>query len=206
VRLDQVFPALEGIGCAWAPETIWDEQAGKLMVYFTMRFGNGRNGLYYAYVDDDFTRLETRPERLFQYPRDVSIIDADITKVGDTFHLFYVVHEEGSGIKHAQSNHVNRGYVYEDGWVDQETVACEAPNVWKRIGSDTYVLMVDVFGIKPHNFGFYETRDFRQFDSLGHFNAGPMKTTNFSSPKHASVVALTLAEAKTLATRWNFEF
>jgi hypothetical protein len=206
VRLDKAFPELENIGCAWAPETIWDEEAGKMMVYFTMRFGKGNNGLYYCYANDEFTLLETSPKVLFKYPRDVSIIDADITKVGDTYHMFYVSHEDGSGIKHAQSPHVNRGYAYEDARIDMETVACEAPNVWKRIGSDTYVLMVDVFGIKPHNFGFYETRDFQHFESLSRFNEGPMKATNFSSPKHASAVALTSAEAHNLSRHWNCEF
>jgi hypothetical protein len=209
VRLDEVFPGLGDIGCVWAPETAWDEEAGRLMVYFTMRFGTGRNGLYYSYADEGFTRLETPPEPLFRYPREVSIIDGDITKAGDTYHLFYVAHEAEnrfSGIKHAQSKQINRGYIYEDGWIDQESVACEAPNVWKRIGSDTYVLMVDIFGIETHNFGFYETRDFQHFESLGRFNEGPMKSTNFTSPKHAGVVPLTLAEAQNLAAHWNFEF
>lgn len=206
VRLDKAFPELENIGCAWAPETIWDEEAGKLMVYFTLRFGNGNNGLYYSYADDDFTRLETRPEPLFHYPVEVSVIDGDITQVGDTFHLFYVAHDGRAGIKHAQSKTINRGYGFEDAWIDSENVACEAPNVWKRIGSDTYVLMVDVYGIEPHTFGFYETRDFDHFEPLGRFNEGVMKTTNFSSPKHASVVALTRSEAQTLAAHWNFEF
>ena len=50
VRLDTAFPGYEEIGCAWAPETIYDKTEGKLMIYFTMRFGNGRNKLYYAYT------------------------------------------------------------------------------------------------------------------------------------------------------------
>jgi len=61
VRVDQAFPGFEDIGCAWAPETIYDPDQGKMMIYFTMRFGNGLNKVYYAYTDDDFTRLETRP-------------------------------------------------------------------------------------------------------------------------------------------------
>jgi hypothetical protein len=54
-----------------------------------------------------------------------------------------------------------------------ETVACEASNIWKHINSDIYVLMVDIFGITPHDFGFHETRGFREIESLGRFYQGP---------------------------------
>jgi len=64
-RMDLAFPELEDIGCVWAPETIYDEEAGKLMVYYTMRLKNELNRLYYSYVDDDFTRLVTAPRLLF---------------------------------------------------------------------------------------------------------------------------------------------
>jgi len=205
-RLDTAFPELGDIGCAWAPETIFDEESGRLMVYFTMRFGNGNNRLYYAYADDAFTKLETVPELLFTYPRDISYIDADITRVGDRYHMFYVPHEEGAGIKQAVSEQINRGYVYDPAWCDPEPTACEAPNVWKRIGTDTYVLMYDIYGITPHNFGFSETTDFVHFTPIGRFNEGIMQATNFSSPKHGAIIPLTENEAQALAAHWGFDF
>lgn len=37
-RIDKAFPDHFGqLGCAWAPETIWDPEEGRLMVYFTIR-------------------------------------------------------------------------------------------------------------------------------------------------------------------------
>lgn len=54
--------------------------------------------------------------------------------------------------------------------------------------------MYDIYGINPHNFGFSETTDFKTFTNLGRFNEGVMKAVNFSSPKHAAVIHLTLAE------------
>ena len=48
----------------------------------------------------------------------------------------------------------------------------EAPNLWKRIGEDRWVLMYDVYGQKVHNFGFSETSDFVHFTPLGQFNQG----------------------------------
>lgn len=62
--------------------------------------------------------------------------------------------------------------------------------MWKRIGEDKWVLMYDVYSVKPNNMGFSETNDFVHFTNLGHFNAGVMKTTNFSSPKHGAVMHL----------------
>jgi hypothetical protein len=203
LRVDQAFPGLEDIGCAWAPETVYDEQKKKLMLYFTMRFKNGKNKLYYTYMNDAFTKMETFPKLLFEYPKDVSYIDADITKVGNKYHMFYVPHDGMAGIKQAVSDSINTGYVYDEKSVDPEPKACEAPNVWKHIGTNTYVLMYDIYGITPHNFGFSETSDFINFKNLGHFNEGVMKATNFSSPKHAAVIHLTKKEAQRLAKHWK---
>lgn len=205
LRVDQAFPGLEEVGCAWAPQTIYDPQAGKMMLYFTIRFEKGRNQMVYTYMNDEFTKMETYPQLLFLYPRDTNAIDADITKVGDTFHLFYTPHHDGAGVKHAQSSSINSGYAYEPDWVDPEPKACEGPTVWKRIGEEKWVLMYDCFGIDPHNFGFSETTDFKTYKNLGYFNQGVMKATNFSSPKHGSVVHLTRQEADRLAKHWGLE-
>ena len=203
VRVDQAFPGFSEIGCAWAPQTIYDARKKKLMVYFTMRFGRGRNRLYYSYVDDAFTKLETEPRLLFEYPKDRSYIDGDIVQAGDKFHLFYVPHDGTPGIKQAVSDSLTSGYVYDPAPCDPEPKACEAPNVWKRIGQDKWVLMYDCYGIQPPNFGFSETSDFKTFTNLGRFNEGVMKTTNFSSPKHGAVIPLTRAEARRLADHWK---
>lgn len=203
LRVDQAFPGLENIGCAWAPETTYDPVRKKLMLYFTMRFGNGKNKVYYAYMNDDFSKMETEPKVIFEYPKDLSYIDSDITKVGDKYHMFYVSHDGVPGIKQAVSDSIHSGYDYDPKWCDPEPKACEAPNLWKRIGSDKWVLMYDIYGITPHNFGFSETRDFVNFTDLGHFNEGVMKTTNFTSPKHGAVIHLTKKEALHLAKRWG---
>lgn len=207
LRIDKAFPGWEHIGCAWAPELIYDENAGKIMLYFTMRFGNGLNRLYYTYMNDDFTNITEEPKLLFQYPKhNKNYIDADITQVGNKYHMFYVAHDDGgAGIKQAVSNSIHSGYVYDPKWYDPEPKACEAPNVWKRIGENKWVLMYDIYGIKPHNFGFSETSDFVHFNNLGRFNEGEMKSTNFSSPKHGAVIHLTAEEANRLAKHWKLE-
>jgi len=206
IRFDELSSRFSEIGCAWAPETTWDEEAGKLMIYFTMRYGNEANRLYYVYVNEAFDRLESMPELLFEYPDEkITAIDGDITKVGDQYRLFYVSHDGQAGIKQAVSGKINRDYQFDPRWYDPEPQACEAPNVWKRIGEEKWVLMYDCYGIDTHNFGFSETSDFVHFENLGHFNEGVMKTTNFSSPKHGAVIHLTRDEAKKLAAHWKLE-
>lgn len=202
-HIDKIFPGLD-VGCAWAPETIYDPEAKKMMIYFTMRLGNGKTKLYYSYTDDDFTTLVTKPKELFKYPNSkVQILDADISRMPDgRYCLMYVAREQPGGIKMAFSDKINRGYKYSDQWADTEPGACEAPNVWKRHGEDKWVLMYDIFSVNPHNFGFAETADFKIFKDLGHFNEGLMKTTNFTSPKHGAIISITREQADRLEKYW----
>lgn len=204
IRFDQLSAGLSEIGCAWAPELAYDDRTDRLMLYYTMRFKNEPNKLYYVYVNEDFDTIESLPQILFEYPNEkASAIDGDITKIGDRYHLFYVAHDGQPGIKQAVSDRINGDYVYDPRWYDTEPKACEAPNVWKRIGEDRWVLMYDIYSIQPHNFGFVETSDFVTFKDLGRFNEGVMKTTNFASPKHGAVIRLTGEEAKRLEEYWE---
>lgn len=207
VRIDKLFPEkFGGLGCAWAPETIWDPEAGKLMVYFTIRQqAGGRTKLYYSYANDDFTSLETEPQLLFEYPdENIQVLDADICPMPDgRYFMTYVAQEQPCGIKYMVSDRINFFNDYHAEQIDTENGACEAPNTWKRIGEDKWVVMYDIYSINPHNFGFVETTDFKTFKPLGRFNEGVMKATNFVSPKHGSVIHITRKEARKLEKHWN---
>ena len=196
--VDTAFPALGDIDCAWAPETIYDEQAGKMMVYFTIRYNNKDCNLYYSYASDDFTRLETKPERI----TDISGLDGDITRVGGKFQLFYV---SDAKIWHAVSDRINQGYKSETNRIDPNTVSTEAPNLFKRLGTDAYVLMYDVYGARPNNMGFSQTTDFLTYTNIGRFNEGVMKTVKFDRPKHGAVTYMTLDELKAAASHWKVD-
>lgn len=206
IRFDELSAQFKEVGCVWAPQTIYDEEKGKMMIYFTMRYRNEPNKLYYAYVNEEFDRLETTPQILFEYPDEkVSAIDGDITKVDGKYRLFYVSHDGQAGIKQAVSDRINGDYEFDPRWYDPEERACEAPNVWKRIGEEKWVLMYDCYGQEIHNFGFSETSDFVNFKNLGQFNQGVMKTTNFSSPKHGAIIHLTRQEAERLTKHWQLD-
>ena len=194
---------------------IFDQAQGKMMIYFTMKMGRGVDSLYYAYTDDAFTKMETKPELFFKFPasdgamtdavRDrLHVIDGDITKVGDQFHLFYSSKETGTpGIEHAVSNKINTGYGLVQRRVDPEKISCEAPNLFRRLGTDTYVLMYDAYG--AGNMGFSETTDFTTYKNIGRFNEGVMKTVYFTAPKHGAVTYVTLGELKAITDHWKVD-
>ena len=205
LRVDKAFPELANIGCAWAPELFYDEAQKKIMIYFSMRFGKGKEKVYYAYMNKNFTQLETMPKPIFEYPKGIPYIDADITKVGNKYHLLYCSHDGTAGIKQAVSDSLTTGYVYDSTWIDNEKGGCEAPTIFKRIGENKWILVYDIYSIHPHNFGFMETTDFIHFTPLGHFNEGVMKTTNFSIPKHPGIIQITKKEAQKLADNWGLE-
>lgn len=206
-RIDEAFPEHFGdIGCAWAPETIYDPEAGRLMVYFTIRAtGQGRTKLYFAYADDDFTRLVTEPQLLFDYPDEkIQVLDADIVPMPDgRYCMTYCAQENPGGIKMAISDHINRGYVYQPQQIDSERGSCEAPTMYKIIGEDRWILMYDIFSIRPHNFGFMTTTDFKTFEPLGRFGEGRMQMNGCISPKHGAVTQITEKEARRLEKYWK---
>lgn len=199
------------VGCVWAPETVYDEEKGQLLVHFTTRMKNGTEMIYYIYMNDDFTQMLTEPKLLFEAPYGknnvpaYTVIDSDIIKIGDTYHLFYVSHEGTATVKHATSQNITGPYVMDDKYDDGEPQGHEAPNCWKRLGQDTWVVMFDNYNRHPHNFGFVETNDFQTFRMIGYFDAegSPMKRTNFAEQKHAAVAPLTIEEAKKLEEFWN---
>jgi len=205
LRVDKGFPGLDSIGCAWAPELIWDRSRRQMMLYFTMRYGNGINRIYYAYMNRTFTKMVSFPKLLLDFPGSKSTIDGDITKMGNKYHLLFVTNGTAAGIRQAVSDSLHSGYVIKDGWIDPEPKSCEAPTVFKRIGESRWVIVYDIYGIQPANFGFSETGDFVNFKDLGHFNEGIMKATNFSSPKHPGIIQLSIKDARRLAAYWQLD-
>lgn len=194
------------VGCVWAPETVLDEETGQLMVHFTTRQGAEKNTIWYVYMNDSFDSIVGEPHFLAAAPKlKYNIIDSDIIKVGETYHMFYVSHEGGATPKHASAQKITGPYKFDDLYVDGERRGHEAPNCWRRLDSDTYVIMFDNFRMKPMNFGFVETKDFFTYKPIGYFDAKdcPMKRTNFTEQKHGAVTYITKRELENLRRFWQ---
>ncbi len=206
VRIADLFPEKFGdVGCVWAPQTVWDDREQRPMIYFTMRIGNGKTKLYYAYTDYDFTTLVTEPKELFEYPNpEIQILDGDLTQMPDgNWCLSFVAQDGQSGIRQAFGPTVTGPWTYEDVRVDFAGTSCEAPNMFRRAGTDTYVLLYDIFGRNPHNFGFAETTDFKNYTNIGELSEGVMTAPNFDSPKHGAIVPITETERRRLEMKWR---
>ena len=68
IDLPRKYSAFSDAYWVWAPQVIYDEAAGKYMIYFTLqRTGDGRSTLitYYAYANAAFTAFEQAPKQLF---------------------------------------------------------------------------------------------------------------------------------------------
>ena len=198
------------VGCVWAPETVYDYEAGHLLVHFTTRIQRNYERIYYVYMNDDFTQMLTEPKPLFQAPDGLdgrpayTVIDSDICHVDSLYHLFYVSHEHQATVRHASSRSILGPYVQDDKYDDHDPEIHEAPNCWKRLGEQRWVIMYDNYHRRPANFGFVETTDFETFTPIGYFDEEgvPMRRTNFVAQKHGSVAPLTVDEAKQLEAFW----
>lgn len=196
------------VGCVWAPEMVFDEEKGQVLLHFTTRFLRERNRIYYVYMNDSFTAMTSQPAFLFGAPRDEhgrltkSMIDSDITKIGDTYHLFATEHGHP---RHATSQNLTGPYTIDHNFDDGVPQAHEAPMLWKLIGQQKWMLMQDRYSMEPHNFYFVETTDLKTFTPLGYFDDGisPMHRTNFAEQKHGAVVQVTKKELKKLIQYWR---
>jgi hypothetical protein len=155
-------------------------------------------------MNDDFTQMEGAPKLLFEAPgARYSVIDSDIMYHDGTYHLYYVSHEGGATVKHATAADIKGPYTMDENYYDGVRQGHEAPNCWKRIGEDCWVVMHDNYRINPHNFGFTETRDFIHYTPAGNFGDGKMTRVGFSEQKHGAVIHITKKEAKMLEKFWN---
>lgn len=191
----------------WAPQTVFDPEAGKYMVYFTLnRKGVGGLVTYYAYANDDFSGFEAEPQVLFSAK--YGSIDNDIIYKDGMWHLFYkgnTKDDEGreikNGIQQATSTSLRgpwkEDFVYLDAYAGKTPV--EGSSIFKLNGEERYVLMYDLY-----TSGRYE---YQTSDDLYRFNSIPRPFNKDFHPRHGSVISLTREEMDALRQRWGkYEF
>ena len=140
VNIQKKYPAQENLKRVWAPQTVYDKEAGKYMVYWSMKHGNGADIIYYAYANKDFTDLEGEPKPLFLPKNGKSCIDGDIIYKDGLYHLFYKTEGDGNGIKKATTVSLTSGQWTESGEYKQQTKeAVEGSSIFPLIGSDKYI-------------------------------------------------------------------
>ncbi len=196
INIQQKYEGQEDLKRVWAPQTIYDPLAGKYMVYWSMKYGNGPDIIYYAYANADFTDLEGKPEVLF-IPKDKkSCIDGDIIYKNGIFHMFYKTEGDGNGIRKALTDNLTGGcWIEQPGYKQQTKEAVEGSSVFKLTNEDKYILMYDVY--IQGKYQFCESYDLDQFKVIDHD-----VTMNFH-PRHGSVIPITKKELKRITDKWG---
>lgn len=196
VNMQKRYAGQEKLKRVWAPQTIYDPEAGKYMVYWSMKYGDGPDVIYYAYANPDFTDLEGEPRPLFVPTDKKSCIDGDIVLKDGVYHLFYKTEGHGNGIRVATTTSLTSGRWKENPEYKQQTTeAVEGAGTFKLIGEDKYILMYDVY--MKGAYQFTETTDLEHFRIIDH------DVKMDFHPRHGTVIPITSRELKRLTKQWG---
>lgn len=196
INIQQRYEGHEDLKRVWAPQTIYDEEAGKYMIYWSMQHGSGPDIIYYAYANDDFTDLIGEPKHLFVPENKKSCIDGDIIYKDGIYHMFYKTEGHGNGIKVATTKSLTSGIWEEKPDYKQQTKdAVEGSCTFKLIGQDKYILMYDVY--MRGKYQFTESTD------LENFKVVDQEISMDFHPRHGTVIPVTRDEMKRLFAKWG---
>lgn len=196
INIQKRYQGHEDLKRVWAPQTIYDPQAGKYMVYYSMQHGNGADIIYYAYANADFTDFESEPKVLFLPRNGKSCIDGDIVNKNGLFYLFYKTEGHGDGIKLAITDSLASGkWIEQPGYKQQTRESVEGSSIFKLINNDKYILMYDVY--KKGKYQFCESVD------LDVFKAIDKDITMDFHPRHGSIIPVTRRELKSVTDKWG---
>lgn len=196
VNIQQKYAGQEDLKRVWAPQSIYDHEAGKYLVYWSMQHGNGPDIIYYAYANEDFTDIEGEPKPFFLPENGKSCIDGDIVEKDGVYHLFYKTEGHGNGIKTATTRSLTSGEWTEYPDYKQQTdQPVEGAGTFKLIGTDKYILMYDVY--TNGRYEFTETADLENFKVVN-----DSVTMDFH-PRHGTVIQITGEEYDRLMDKWG---
>ena len=180
----------------WAPETIFDRNAGKYMVFYSLRTNDEESfdRIYYSYVNDDFTDLEGEPQYLFD--RGTATIDGDIVynPSDGLYHLFFKS-EGGRGIFQATSKTLTAEpgkplgsqWTVHEAHVDQTEVQVEGVGVCQSIDGKSWIVMYDCY--TSHYYQFCKSPDLKHFEVVQN-----TATEGKFTPRHGTIIPITQAE------------
>nr|WP_255489403.1 family 43 glycosylhydrolase [Dysgonomonas sp. 216] len=196
INIQKKYAGQEDLKRVWAPQTVYDPDVKKYMVYWSMKHGNGPDIIYYAYTNDDFTDIEGDPKVLFLPKNGKSCIDGDIVRKNGLYYMFYKTEGHGNGLRLAITDSLASGkWVEQPGYKQQTRDAVEGSSVFKLINSDTYILMYDVY--MKGKYQFCESKDLDVFKVID-----KEISMNFH-PRHGSIIPLTRHELAAVTAKWG---
>ena len=197
INIQQRFTGQEDLKRVWAPQTIYDAEAKKYMIYWSMKHGEKNDIIYYAYANKDFTELEGEPKPLFIPRSGDYCIDGDIIRKDSLYHLFCKTgNKQSSGIKSATTTSLTSGnWTENDSYLQPTKEDVEGSAIFKMNNSDTYIMMYDLY--RAHSFQFTKSTDLKNFTIIDQ----DVKM-NFK-PRHGTVISITRYELRALIKQWG---
>jgi len=195
VNIQNTFSGYADLQRVWAPQTIYDNEKGKYLVYWSMKVGNNSDKIYYSYANDDFTALATAPKLLFANPGGGATIDADIVNKDGVYHMFFKTEGEGNGIKKAVSSNLTGEYVMNDKYLQSTNNPVEGGCVFRMYDTDTWILMYDMYMNNAYQF--------TQSTDLENFSVVSQKVSFNFTPRHGTIIPITTEEAAALMKKWG---
>lgn len=180
----------------WAPETIYDKQAGKYMVFYSLRTSadDSYDRIYYSYANADFTALEGEPHHLFDAGQ--ATIDGDIVfnDKDRLYHLFYKS-EAGKGIFQATAKTLTEQneqptasqWTKIPGNVEQTEERVEGVGVCRTINGKEWIVMYDCY--TDGHYQFCRSKDLKTFQKVQ-----DTETKGKFTPRHGTIIPITQAE------------
>lgn len=193
-RLVDVAP--QGASKTWAPEFCYDHEADTYMVYWTAELNEDWStaAIYFA-TTDDFVHFST-PSLL--YKDDEGVLDANITRIGDTYYLVY----RKDGIWVASSQHAQGPYGHKYLLTDENV---EGPFVFPLNYGGGWGIVWDYFG-GSRGFGLWTSPDFCQWTRVTN-SSEPFYNEKVAFPpgiRHGSILGLTSEERDALLQEYGF--
>ena len=95
VNIQKKYDGQDDLKRVWAPQVIFDNEANKYLVYWSMKHGDGPDIIYYAYANPDFTDIEGDYKPLFLPQSGKSCIDGDIVYKDGLYHRVHKSEVQG---------------------------------------------------------------------------------------------------------------
>lgn len=190
----------DDFGCMWAPEVFFDEENEEYIIHWgsTVAETDHNHMSIYCSVTKDF---ETFSEPKLYFTKENEILDSHITKVGDTYHLFYKNSSNPPMNMHATSKNLYGPFEHDEKFEEYMDKEIQSPGAYE--GPTTYTLpdgkwclMLDFFGCEKDKMGYVPFISSTPGDM--NFERCPEK---FSFPygfKHGKVIEITQEEYERL--------
>ncbi len=147
----------DDFGCLWAPEIFFDEENEEYLIHWgsTLAEDKFKHMSVFCSTTKDF---ETFSEPKMYFTKDNEILDSHITKIGDTYHLFYKNSDHPPMNMHATSKNLYGPFEHDEAF---EKYMESFGNAGSYEGPTSYilpdgrwVLMLDFFGCEREKMGY----------------------------------------------------